>query len=218
MKTTNTVQSAASLLSLLWMVTFPLFFISDNFRSYNKLIFSLIEFPDYAIVTADDDLYYWDDWLEKMIWDYRRYPGEIIAHRVHNVSFTDGKIDCYNQWNGPDRDSSYCNFLTGCGGVLYPPKSLHPDVTDSKLFTKLCPLADDIWFYVMALLNRRKIRKVKEGYQRLVSFDVSLQRSFSKIPQLQNENVYNNRNDIQLKDILVHYGIYDDFYEKYGCD
>ena len=41
-----------------------------NFRSYNKLIHSLKEYPNEIIVTADDDIFYPGDWLESLYENY----------------------------------------------------------------------------------------------------------------------------------------------------
>jgi len=59
-----------------------------NFRSYDKLIHSLKEYPSDIIVTADDDLYYPNDWLERL---YENYDGKnIVAHRAHLITFESG--------------------------------------------------------------------------------------------------------------------------------
>ncbi|MDD6286570.1 MAG: hypothetical protein PUA60_07760, partial [Methanobacteriaceae archaeon] len=42
------------------------------------------------------------------------------------------------------------------------PHSLNEKVTDYKLFRKLCPNTDDIWFWTMAVLNKTKIKKCKK--------------------------------------------------------
>ena len=52
---------------------------------------------------------------------------------------------------------SFLNFLTGVGGVLYPPNSLHQDILSQEGFSSLCPNADDIWFWAMAVLADTKI-------------------------------------------------------------
>lgn len=135
----------------------------DNIKSYKKLIPTLKKYPQYAIVTADDDILYPEDWLQEL-WDaFLKHPECVIAHRIHQFKFTkDKKIAPYNTW--PQNISCsvplYQNFLTGSGGVLYPPFSLHPDVLKEDLFTKLCAKQDDVWFWAMALLNRTKIKQV----------------------------------------------------------
>ncbi len=65
--------------------------------------------------------------------------------------------------------ASYFIRQIGYGGVLYPPRALHPDVFDRKKYTELVPTHDDIWFWVMAVLNYTKIRSVK-GYEESVNY------------------------------------------------
>jgi hypothetical protein len=55
-------------------------------------------------------------------------------------------------------------FPTGVGGVIYPPGSLDPRVTDTSIFMRLCPGQDDLWFYWMGRLNGVKYRRVPRPY------------------------------------------------------
>ena len=45
--------------------------------SYTKLIYALREFPDDIIITADDDIYYEKNWLEKLYNAYKKQPDMI---------------------------------------------------------------------------------------------------------------------------------------------
>jgi hypothetical protein len=47
--------------------------------------------------------------------------------------------------------------------VLYPPNSLYKDVANENLFTELSPTNDDIWFWMMAVLNDTRIKVVKHN-------------------------------------------------------
>lgn len=141
-----------------------------NIRSYKKLIPTLQEYPQNVIVTADDDVLYPPEWLNKLWQAYLQYPHCIIAHRIHQVKLTkDKNIAPYNTWaqNISCFAALYQNFLTGVGGVLYPPKSLHPDVFKEEVFMKICAKQDDIWFWAMALLNHTPIKQVKNPSLRL---------------------------------------------------
>ncbi|MDR2410387.1 MAG: hypothetical protein LBE13_20065 [Bacteroidales bacterium] len=195
---------------------FEIQFIKKNFRPYNKLIYSLIKYPDKIIVTADDDVFYKSDWLEGLCYTHNDFPNDIIACRVHSITFNGTHIAPYKEWSSSQNDISYLNFPTGVGGVLYPPGSLYKDVTNQELFLKLCPNADDIWFYVMALLNKKRIRKVKNTCSAVMHFDYIYNKKFSNIPQLMTINVDNNQNDVQLKAALEYYKIYDTFYKLYS--
>lgn len=132
-----------------------------NIKSYKKLIPALLEYPDDIIVTADDDMYYSENWLESLFF---AYDGgfDPICHRAHRIMPEAVKIAPYNKWimGIQDEEGSVLNFPTGCGGVLYPPHSLHKDVTNEELINSLAPNADDIWFWAMALINNRKIKVV----------------------------------------------------------
>jgi hypothetical protein len=195
---------------------FEIRFVKENFKSYKKLHYALGEFPDHVIVTFDDDVYYKPRWLEKLYRSHLKDPAHIAAHRVHTVSFAGGHIDRYKNWKRRGAELSFLNFFTGAGGVLYPPRSLYTDANNHRLFLALCPAADDIWFYVMALLQHTKIRRVKNGYRRALDFDYIFSGEYRDIPRLADANVEQDRNDFQLKGVLEHYDLYDSFYELYG--
>ena len=84
---------------------------------------------------------------------------------------------------------SFNLFPTGVGGVLYPPGSLNRDVVKKELFLELCPLADDIWFKAMGLLNGTKTIMVGDTSKSFLAIK-SAQKS-----SLWRENVGNNKND-----------------------
>jgi len=137
----------------------------ENYRSYKKLIPTLKEYPNSCIVTADDDLYYPIDWLQNLYEDHINYPNNIISTRCRDVQLDDeNNFKKYNQWKvaTEGNDISYLNFPTNGAGTLFPPHSLNEKVTYDKLFRKLCPNTDDIWFWTMAVLNKTKIKKCKK--------------------------------------------------------
>ena len=84
----------------------------------------------------------------------------------------DKTFDKYVNWklSSNYEDASYLNLFTGVGGVLYPPNSLNDNVTNYDLANELCPNADDIWFWAMAVLNKTKVIKI--DWQKLVIFNI----------------------------------------------
>lgn len=136
---------------------------TPDLRSYKKLIPVLAERPDAYLVTADDDHYYGPDWLRDLVEAARAHPGQVIGHRCHRVGYgPDGQMLSYEAWR-KNIDGAVAGgdvFATGVGGILYPPGSLHPDTTRVDLFQRLCPNADDIWFYWMARRQGSLIRHV----------------------------------------------------------
>lgn len=132
----------------------------EDIRSYKKLVPSLREFPNDIIVTADDDMYYKEDWLEGLYNAYLQNPENIYTRRGCRAEIKDGKINIlkprsYNyKYNFPT-DAN--NLLMGGSGTLYPPKSLYKDIFDIDLIKSLIPTHDDIYFWIMAILNNKKI-------------------------------------------------------------
>lgn len=134
-----------------------------SLRSYNKIIHTLLEFPDACIVTADDDIYYPPDWLGVLVGGVLRGRNVIVCRRAHRPIGRDGDFGPYSKWHweivtdGEVRDDL---FPTGVGGVLYPPGSLAPEVTDMDSLKRLAPTADDVWLFCMAKRAGTKHRQV----------------------------------------------------------
>lgn len=179
-----------------------------DLKSFTKLVPALTEYPGDVIVTADDDVYYPREWLELLYTSYLREPQFIHCHRAHRVIFDDsGSIAPYSSWpkNISTGEASYLNFLTGVGGVLYPPGSLHQDVATPELFTNLCPTADDIWFWAMAVVNDRKIRVVDGNIAEFVALDPELESEMKDGIALYRVNKYVN--DDQIRRVVDFYGL-----------
>lgn len=133
-----------------------------DIRSYKKLIPALRMYPDDVIITADDDIIYSPTMIQKL-WDsYCQYPTEIEAHRITKFVYENNDFDAIS--GGHDcYQTSFLNKLTGCGGVLYPPRCMNQDVLNEQLFMHLAPTNDDQWFWLMAVLNDTKIRVVHDN-------------------------------------------------------
>lgn len=139
----------------------------NDIRSYKKLVPALEQFPEAIIVTADDDLYYRRNWLNVLYNEHKRHPTSVCAHRITKFYLERNDYKAigggYDLWTKP----SFLNKLTGGSGALYPPHTLFTDVTRSEIFMKICPTNDDIWFWMMAVLNGTKICVPDTGKQNL---------------------------------------------------
>lgn len=174
-----------------------------NFRVYNKLIHSLTEYPNDIIVTADDDIFYPEDWLERL---YENYDGKnVVAHRAHLVDFASDSPVPYELWDKctENEEISILNLPTGVGGVLYPPDVFYKDILNDQLFLKLTPNNDDIWVWAMVVLNNRKINVVKNGYKYLTYINPERELNLNDDGTLYEDNLL--RNDEQLSAILEYY-------------
>ncbi len=183
--------------------------LTINFRkdvgSYTKIYYALKEFPDSIIVTCDDDRIYPSAWLADLWQAYRKNPNCVICHRAHEISIDgNGDVEEYRKWFwlSPGKEGpSHFLFATGVGGILYPPRVLHEDVLNKELFQKICPFADDIWLNIMAILKNTSRKKVRPYYQ---------EARFTRGVEIQGLWVKNHtegKNDIQMKNVLRHYGL-----------
>lgn len=180
-----------------------------DIKSYKKLIPTLQQYPNDIIVTSDDDIYYQKDWLTKLYDTYLKSSKDtIIAHRCHKVNIINNKIQPYNSWKHciSKNIPSYFNFITGAGGILYPPKIFSNEIFNEKSFMTLAPKADDVWFWAMAILNNTKISIVQNPIYKLIVVNPERELNINNETTLYATNK-EGENDKQIKNILEHYPI-----------
>lgn len=186
---------------------------TQDIKSYKKLIPALIAYPDDIIITIDDDLLFDEHIIERLLKGYRKYPHCIQCHRVTTVNYRDVNNisitpDALKAYPVP----TYLHKLSGGAGCLYPPHSLHPDVLRKDLFMLLAPTSDDIWFWLMGVLNGYKVNLVKNNIAKL-----------KYIPGTQDEALWriNDRGQnlffVHLRNILYYYPILMDVLKNEQC-
>lgn len=179
----------------------------EDLKSYKKLIPALEAYPDHYIVTADDDVYYWDTWLEALVDRHDPYRREVLCHRAHRIRHAaDGNLLPYSSWEwdvGPG-DASPLLFPTGSGGVLYPPNVLDPQASNATEFLSLCPHHDDAWFYWMARLGGAASRKIGDRTS-LITWPRSQQQALGALNALETNDV--SHNDQQIRNLIATYGL-----------
>lgn len=173
-----------------------------DIRSYKKLIPTLQKYPKDIIITADDDLIYPQDWLLKLYSAYLSDKKTIWCHRAHRLLLNEnGDILPYKQWNLKVSKNipSVSNFCTSGAGVLYPPRTFHKHILAEDRFMRIAPNADDIWFWAMCILNKKKINIVDDNISFLNIIDGSQEYA------LWYDNVRNDQNDVQLQRLIQDY-------------
>lgn len=177
-----------------------------NNYSYKKLIQALKDFPDEILVTADDDLFYPENWLAQLYDSYLKNPDFIHCHRAHRVKLENNKITPYSVWEKCINDvfPSYLNFFTSGGGTLSTSKHFYRDITEEKIFQSLSPNSDDIWFWAMAVLNNTKINVVKNPVNNITYINPEREFNFNGGKTLYSTNKTGN-NDKQLSAVLEYY-------------
>ena len=132
-------------LNILW--------INKNFKSYNKLLPVKSKFPYSKIITFDDDVYY-EKWRIKLLLEKSKtFPNAIIGFRGAEIKTTkDKKIYPYLKWPKANANTpSKKLFLTGVGGILYPPnESFNLLIQNYPLAKELAPTSDDVFFWAVS--------------------------------------------------------------------
>lgn len=154
------------------------------------------------LVTADDDLVYPPTWLEDLLTVAEKYPDDIICHRAHRITFNNGRLLPYNQWERfALPEASHLNFLTGVSGVIYPRVMQNHLAQAGPGFQKCCPRADDIWLNWVAFTNGVRVRQsssIPRDYPSLMS---------TQKTSLLAENVNGHLNDSQFTATYSDYDI-----------
>ena len=180
--------------------------IKENLKSYKKLIPVRLKFPLSKIITFDDDAIY-ERWRLKYLYEKSiEEPKAIIGFRGKKIKRdVNENITPYLSWNEnamietPSKDT----FLTGVGGILYPPNEEYDSlITDYNLAKYLASSADDIFFWgVSCFLN---IKRISLGYH-LIEDIVEIKPS-PKLCEVNNSQK-NNKNDIALRKIVSYFNI-----------
>jgi len=181
----------------------------EDLRSYKKLIPALELFPDHYVVTADDDLYYKRDWLEKIWVTHLKYPNNVVCHRPSKILLKNGDVLPKEQWKGNIRtgEESLLIYAGSGGGVLYHRKYLHKDVCKKDMFFNLAPHADDVWFYFMVIQKGTKMRGIKNPYFNTKWINPYREYGLINGHTLSSINIGGGLNDLQFKNVIDHYNI-----------
>ena len=180
-----------------------------DIRSYKKCLYALSAYPHAILVTADDDIIYPRDWLERLWKSYLLNPDSIHCYKAHTMRFDNARqLKPYLEWSFKDDDDpgpSFRLFPAGCHGVLYPPKCLDERVFDEELFSRLTPTNDDIWWKAMSLLKETTCVKLASDKYKSAFFDIYNPHT----THLYDVNVLQGKNDKQLHDIFEEFSLTD---------
>lgn len=178
----------------------------DRIKSYTKLIPSLKAYPDDIIITVDDDTFYRSDIIEMLVLSHKEDTQAIHALKGHKVVFSsNGRFVSYNEWEKDVYGTTGNNlFLLGYGAVLYKKSLLYDDIFRDDIYMKLCPNADDIWFFFMETLQgtAKRVLSYKGNYYIPIDF---FYQNFHSDSALYNKNGKKNENDDQMRAVEKYY-------------
>jgi hypothetical protein len=150
---------------------------------------------DIPLVTADDDVLYPLDWLERLSAAAVRLPGCVVAHRARTIALLPaGGLAPYSQWaHCHSAMPSPLHMAVGIGGVLYPPVMQQALRQAGDGFRNSCPRADDVWLKAIALRHGVDVAQVADMAPFLI--DVPGMRESG----LARHNVNEGGNDAQIR-------------------
>lgn len=132
----------------------------NNSGSYRKLV-PLIEQvgEDDIIVTADDDVLYAEDWLNKIIERTLRYQNYIVCGRARRIQKNIlGRFQNYSHWPMVLEKTIGLTLLPiGCSGIAYRIKLLDLQFITNEAYLEYAPTADDIWFRLASIRKNTKV-------------------------------------------------------------
>lgn len=176
----------------------------DDIKSYKKFYYTMLEFPDHAVVLVDDDVYYPEEMLENLLKLSIQFPKCIVANRAHMITFQNEKVLPYKNWKHNSKEvkgPSHRLVPTGVGGVLYPPGVLHEDVFEKELFKELAFFADDLWLKIMAFKKGTKVVTNSKFNKDFVTV------GNTQKEKLVDQNVTNSKNDFQFSNLIDYFEI-----------
>jgi len=129
----------------------------SDIKSYKKIIPAAEKWPEDIIITADDDIIYELNTIERLLESYRRHPDCVSTLRTHLMLFDgEGFPLPYESWkpeySGFVDQPLMALFPTTGAGTLFPPGILPDEAFDQGKFMSLCPSADDVWIKCMLTL------------------------------------------------------------------
>lgn len=185
-----------------------LFRYVEDLKSYKKLIPALQEFPNQPIITVDDDFYYNEHIIEWLMDEYEQSDKKTVIGSWGCIPvLRNGKYEPYTIWQDCKYGNEHTEYSLFAGnGTVYPPHIFDEEISNKEVFMKLCPTADDIWFWVQEKRLAIRTQLISNaGY----GLHVPVNRVYTYNPNqpgtLFYENGVQGRNDEQLEALLTYY-------------
>lgn len=137
----------------------------EDLKPHKKYYDVMKEYPDYHIVTADDDILYPENHIEQLWKEHEIHPHAVICHWSHRIGLDEqGAFLPYNEWEDNARSApAYATLAVGCNGVLYPPRALPDKAFDRQAIREYALYTDDLWLKCMEILNGYKTVNCNEA-------------------------------------------------------
>lgn len=181
-------------------------FVDKDLKPHKKYYYAFREYPDCMVITADDDIFYPEDHIERFVAASRKYPDAVICDWSHKIDVTrnDGHKEFAKYVDWPDNNTDEPDIYTlavGCNGVLYKPSFFDEEVFNEQSIIENALFTDDLWLKIMELKNGVKVYNCSN--ETLIYFN----NVFTLNTGLWHVNASNNdnRNDMAWRKLLAAY-------------
>jgi hypothetical protein len=180
--------------------------INKDLRPHNKYYYAMLKYPEYAIVTVDDDIIYSKNMLESLYNSYIDHPNIVSGRRGHLMRYKkNGELRRYFSWvfeQKSIREANYDLFLTGVGGILYPPDIFNINEKYLKII-KETMTGDDIalkYYEVIKGIDEKWVPN--KHFQGLYMMKNSVHRPLGKYNKKYND-IYIKNINIDIKNVIL---------------
>lgn len=137
----------------------------EDLKSHKKYFEAMKQFPKEIIVTADDDILYPENHLEKLWKAHLEFPQDVICQWSHRIELNSKGIFLpYNEWPDNEKEKpSYATLAVGCCGILYPPGVLPAEAFNKDKLRRYALAADDLWLKCMEILAETQTVNCNNG-------------------------------------------------------
>lgn len=135
----------------------------ENIYPHKKYYYTMLENPEASVITVDDDVFYPENLVERLVQTSERFPNTVCCYWAHRFELgEDDSVFSYAKWELETKGFEPSDLIipTGVGGVLYPPHSLNKEVFDLDAIREDALRTDDLWLKVMGLLNNTKAVRI----------------------------------------------------------
>ncbi|MDA0347299.1 MAG: hypothetical protein O3C20_07840 [Verrucomicrobia bacterium] len=123
-----------------------------------------------AIVTADDDKFYPQNWLKNLVSFHQSNPSSIHGYNLRRMEFNKHHFEPYQDWETVDlEESNRLNYVNSSNGMIYPPELLHAVKAAGNRFQETTRTSDNTWLSYLAFKEGIKIcsHKIDEPIEQI---------------------------------------------------
>jgi hypothetical protein len=167
----------------------------------------MLKYPDYAIVTIDDDTIYCKNMIKSLYNSYIDHPNIVLGRRGHLMRYKkNGELNNYNSWIFEYKkimEADYDVFLTGVGGILYPPDILNINEYYLNLIKETL-LGDDITLKYLEVNKGIEVKWVSNKHLKGLEIMTNSQdKPLFAINNIINNDIYIKNFNIDIKNLIL---------------